>query len=104
MSPRFFLTAFISRPTVSAFGDLVSGAETQTRAAIWDHEIKTIIGSTGELFTVSARGWFPKATDIQRRDRVRRETGRKYEVVRVVAGVSDRGVEDHVGVWLLDVD
>jgi hypothetical protein len=35
---------------------------------------------------------------------VRRSTGQKYEVVRVVDGVNDRGVEDHIGVWLLDID
>jgi hypothetical protein len=104
MSPRYFLTVFVSRPTVSALGDLVSGSETSARASIWDHEIKTIIGSTGELFTVTARGWFPSGTDVQRRDRVRRSTGQKYEVVRVVDGVNDRGVEDHIGVWLLDID
>jgi hypothetical protein len=53
---------------------------------------------------VTARGWFPSGTDVQRRDRVRRSTGQKYEVVRVVDGVNDRGVEDHIGVWLLDID
>jgi len=109
MGPRFFMTVSVYRPTVQADGDLVLGAPTTgVKASIWDMREREVIGAIGELVTVTARGYFIKTADLMERDRVVAmagpSTGRKWEVVKTISGISDRGVLDHVGAYLRNVD
>jgi hypothetical protein len=102
--PRFFLNAFIIRPTVLPAGDLdFSAPEAPTRASIWDKRTKPVIAGQGELATVTAVGYFPTTTDIRIRDRVRTADGRRYEVLRVIPGISDRGQLSHYSAELRSV-
>jgi len=100
---RFFTTADIDRPSFSVTGDrvyasVVSGVPFST----WDRRRKSVLGGAGELLAVTAIGFFPAGTDVAERDRVT-ALGAAYEVVTVVSGHDDRGIQDHIGVELVDI-
>jgi len=105
MGPRFFMTVSVYHPTVQADGDLSLGAPTTgVRASIWDIRAREIVGAVGELVTVTARGYFPRTAVLSERDRVVASDGRRWEVVKTISGINDRGVLDHVGAYLRNVD
>lgn len=106
MAPRFFMAVSIFRPTVGADSDLTVGAAAATgvRCSIWDMREREILGAVGEVVTVNARGYFKNTTSLVERDRLESSDGRKWEVMKVVSGLDDRGRLDHIGAWLRNVD
>jgi hypothetical protein len=95
----------VYRPTVQADGDLLLGAVVSgVRASIWDMRAREVVGAVGELVTVTARGYFVKTADLEERDRIVAPDGRRWEVVKTISGISDRGILDHVGAYLRNVD
>jgi len=105
MGPRFFMTVSVYHPTVQADGDLTMGAPTTgVRASIWDMRERQVLATVGELVTVNARGYFPFTAVLSERDRIVATDGRKWEVVKTISGIDDRGRLDHVGAYLRSVD
>lgn len=103
--PRFFQIAKIRRPIVGDFGDVTLGPATRVKAAVWHRKLKAVIGGQGELMEVTAVGFFPPATDLQVRDRITVDgTSLNLEVLHVISGYDDRGVTNHVGAEMRDVD
>lgn len=104
MSPKFPKTVLIQR--VSGFtehGDVLLTSGESVRAAIWDRKQKAVIGGQGEVFQVTAQGWFPRDTDVRLRDRVTLHS-RVLEVVWVTSGYDDRDHMDHVGAEFREAD
>lgn len=106
MAPRFFMSLTQYRPAVGADGDLTLGAAIATGvdASVWDMREREILGAIGEAVTVNARGYFIKTASLRERDRFVHSDGRKWEVMKIIDGISDRGVLDHVGAYLRSVD
>jgi hypothetical protein len=102
---RFPQVVTLSRPEIASNGDVVATSGTQVRAAIWMRRKKSVLTEIGEAMEVVAQGFFPRGTDVQRRDRVELASGQAggpqlFEVLTVIPGFDDRGVSDHVGVEL----
>jgi hypothetical protein len=96
---RFPLLVTLSRPSLSSRGDIVAASGVEVRAAIWPTRQRKMLGAVGEVFTVEAIAFFPRDTNVQRRDRVQ-DGAQLYEVVQTHVGRDDRGIEDHVGAYL----
>lgn len=99
MGPRFFQSLLHQRPTVGDFGDVSLPAGALVSGAVWDRRVRTVVGGQGEVFNVTAEGFFPADTDLRVRDRITLN-GRVLEVVQVISGYDDRGRADHVGALL----
>jgi len=106
-TPRFFQSLLLQRPTIDEGGDEVLPSGTLVSGSVWDRRRKAIVGGTGELLTVTAQGFFPKTTDLQRRDFLTisagPQAGTRYEVLEVVSAYDDRGSLSHVGAELRDI-
>lgn len=105
--PRLFQKVVIQRPTVQDFGDLTLSGVGTVDGAVWPRRRKQIVGGNGELFEVTAIGFLASGTDVRLRDRITLSgqwAGTTYEVLNVVSAFDDRGILNHVGVELRDVD
>lgn len=107
-SLRFPQQVALKRPTIDRHGDVTLPAGTSgVRAGIYPRRRKAVLGGTGEVFEVTAVGFFPAGTDVQRRDRVVLASGEvggphTFEVVTVVPAFTDLARTDHVAVELRD--
>lgn len=103
MGPRFFRVYTMWRPAVGNYGDVELSSSVGISGSVWDRRAKAVIGGQGEVFEVTAQGFFHKETDLKQRDLVL-VNGRMLEVVRVVSGFDDRGRMSHVGAEFRDSD